>query len=405
MVKTRHALLVVFAAAGLAAAAVRCSDPEGACDVPDPMICGENRCVDLLADPDNCGACGTTCTGGSCLSGFCVCGGRSCRRGDVCCDGACADLLTDRFHCGICGNDCPSGIACTGGVCLGEACPGGCPSGLACCGVTCVDMDTDRSNCGRCGEVCDSGEICESGACIVSACSPPCTLPERCCGEVCTDVAADPDNCGACGRRCLDDDPPLATDCRTDGMPPRTHCSCNGSPDKCRPEQRCCDNGCKTVTSDRDNCGDCGIICDPLLTNSCQAGECVCGDTGGPCPGGTACCPDSDGVRSCVDITDDIHNCGGCGNECDPRFTDSCTAGACICGTSPPCSRGLGICLSGDIGGQQRCCAGACQDVSDTNCADCGDVCDTALGSRCEAQTSPMFRPCNFLCSGATPSP
>ena len=91
MVKTRHALLLGLAAAGISMAVVRCSDPEG-CDVADPMVCGDNRCVDLLTDEENCGSCGTTCTGGQCLSGFCSCGGRTCGRGDVCCGGACASL-------------------------------------------------------------------------------------------------------------------------------------------------------------------------------------------------------------------------------------------------------------------------------------------------------------------------
>jgi len=398
MVKMRHALLVGSLAAVLTAFAARCTDPGDSCDVADPMICGDNRCVDLLSDPGNCGSCGASCSPGTCQSGFCVCGGRTCGRGDVCCSGACAALQTDRNNCGRCGIVCPSGVACTAGVCAGEACPGGCTGGTTCCGVSCADTDVDRSNCGSCGHTCDTGEICESGACIVSACAPPCTLPERCCGDACTDVTSDTANCGYCGNDCLTGDPPGADSCVQDATTERIHCSCHGSADRCRTGQLCCENGCKTVASDRDNCGACGVICDPLVTNACTEGECVCGDTGGPCPTGSNCCPDAEGVRSCVDTTDDIHNCGGCGNECSGRLVDSCTDGECTCGTNPQCRRGPGIC-GGDPGLAEFCCSGTCTPVDETNCASCGEACDTAAGQICESVTPPLAAPCTFVCT------
>src|SRR5262249_31581268 len=53
--------------------------------------CCTGRCVDLLGDGMNCGACG-----------------RSCGPGTSCCDGACRDLTADIENCGACRSRCPA---------------------------------------------------------------------------------------------------------------------------------------------------------------------------------------------------------------------------------------------------------------------------------------------------------
>src|SRR5438876_691503 len=84
-----------------------------------PPRCGElaecsEACVDLKADADNCGACGTRCAfahgAAACSNGVCTLG--TCAQGYADCDGRPAngcevDLLADTGHCGTCANACP----------------------------------------------------------------------------------------------------------------------------------------------------------------------------------------------------------------------------------------------------------------------------------------------------------
>jgi len=66
--------------------------------------------------------------------------------------------LTDPNNCGACGNYCGGGT-CSGGVCS-------CAGSLTKCGTTCVDTTSDPLNCGGCGIKC-------SGLCVSSVCSTP----------------------------------------------------------------------------------------------------------------------------------------------------------------------------------------------------------------------------------------
>ena len=78
--------------------------------------CNVGYCVDLLTDPYNCGACGTTCAlTGNCQGG--VCPERYCQFGLTHCGGYCVDTLTDPANCGACSNACAPGGSCEGGVC------------------------------------------------------------------------------------------------------------------------------------------------------------------------------------------------------------------------------------------------------------------------------------------------
>ena len=76
-----------------------------------------------------------------------------------------------------------------------------------------------------------------------------------------------------------------------------------------------CSGNCVTTSSDNNNCGSCGHVCNTANGETCSAGTCVCSN------GALADCS-----SYCVDETTDTNNCGACGNVCGnstPAFVDS----------------------------------------------------------------------------------
>jgi hypothetical protein len=158
----------------------------GQCQAGTVVVCGaatcDGNCTDLLTDPSNCGTCGVTCEDGwTCAAGACVCavGAQSA------CNSGCVDLESDSENCGTCGTSCLGG-SCTAGICS-------CAEGQVSCNDTCSDVQTDDDNCGACGNACGAGETCEAGSCACSSAM---------CNGVCVDITSDANNCGACGNVC-----------------------------------------------------------------------------------------------------------------------------------------------------------------------------------------------------------
>jgi Stigma-specific protein, Stig1 len=121
--------------------------------------CG-NRCVSLLTDVANCGACGHACGAlEACGAGTCACA-----PGVGTCGGACTDLARDPAHCGACDVACGAADYCTTAS-GATSCTASCPDGFTACGRSCVDLQTDRLDCGACGHACAQGETCSAGAC------------------------------------------------------------------------------------------------------------------------------------------------------------------------------------------------------------------------------------------------
>ena len=107
----------------------------------------------------------------------------------------------------------------------------------------------------------------------------------------------------------------------------------SGAPDRddntdssCAGSLTSCDGACFDLTSDLNNCGQCGNQC--AGNQACQSGTCGC-------PGGQTLCG-----SFCTVTASDPDNCGTCGNVCGNGGT--CQNSQCVGGgvgfTSPPCT-------------------------------------------------------------------
>jgi hypothetical protein len=344
-----------------------CRDGACGCAEAGERLC-DDTCVDLDTDENNCGECGEECpSGATCDDGECVCDdedeiacngrcvagntnqncgecGERCESpsrcqdpngalplgcycpnfNDVPCDGACISLGTTQ-NCGACGDSCEG----PANVCRDGSCQ--CPTaGQTACGDRCVNLntgvDSDPSDailitdCGACGVTCMAGAACTNGRC---AC-PGGSSIDMWCDEhpvtgatdgryACIDVNTT-HNCGGCGNACLE----TATCVGTNGSdaPGDFSCDCPGNATHCPGE------GCRSLSSDEENCGTCGNVCADAAT--CSNGTC-------DCPGGSnvrSCMDDDEDEPICVDTNTDEDHCGSCGNEC--ANGEECCNGDCV---------------------------------------------------------------------------
>jgi hypothetical protein len=120
---------------------------------------------------------------------------------------------------------------------------------------------------------------------------------------------------------------------------------------------------------------------------------------------GVTCCPSNQGCCNgiCTDLSNDLQNCGTCGNVCplDPGGGGSsgCCGGVCVnlgydeqncsvCGNVCPGDQGCirGQCTCGLFGGPYELCNGRCTNINGSdpnNCGGCGIVCPP--GTQCIA--------------------
>ncbi len=236
-------------------------------DLPDVPVVARDTAesdpptIDLLSDPNNCGAPGVRCTNVGamdvtpCVEGRCACvGNRSGCGSPYACS---IDLDTDNASCGSCGTVCSANSQCIGGHCVP------CPDGYASCGrpgvARCADSLNTNRDCGACGHVCPLTERCLDQRC--QACPPGLTL---CYPSVCVDQQTDRTNCGACGVRCQD-------------RPTRTEvCAGGACLWTCRPGFANCgdDRTCRTELAFSDeHCGRCDVRCGAL--GHCIGGVCT----------------------------------------------------------------------------------------------------------------------------------
>jgi len=142
---------------------------------------GTPGCGSPIGNPDACGAARATCgVTQACVGGACQCLPGLMRIGD-----ACVDLLSDPNNCGA------PGVRCAGGVCSGGHCTTECSAPRRACEGACVDIASDVTNCGECGRTCDRGQLCvrggchsyrSAGDCLSCPCASSCTgeFPQCC---------------------------------------------------------------------------------------------------------------------------------------------------------------------------------------------------------------------------------
>jgi len=163
-----------------ACATLKCREYTADCNHDLGLGCASDGCeVNLMTDPNNCGACGHKCAPGQeCRSdnGVPECFDACEASGKTRCPFTCADLLSDPLNCGACGLGCPERdhqiAQCRKGVCSTQ-----CTDGFADCDGNpmngCeVNLATDPSNCGACGVQCNiaGGQPCVEGKCLMVEC-------------------------------------------------------------------------------------------------------------------------------------------------------------------------------------------------------------------------------------------
>jgi len=301
---------------------------------------------DLQHDSNHCGACGNKCLTyepihmtSRCVDGACQpecytkperSGDEDWRNCDALLDNGCeVDVLVDPNHCGACGNECPAGTPCILGQC-------GCPSGFILCAGVCVDPMTSDLHCGACDNVCtppsdacstpqpNTGYGCKAGQCMKKCINNAADCngdmeQSTCDGDGCEVVGLDTnENCGGCGIRCTK---------------PSEECIDEGNGYVCavpcaKVGQTMCRGECVDLLNDVSSCGACGDKCDapgPNQVSSCSKGVCVyaCAPGFGDCNGNAA-----DGCET--NLRQHPGNCGACGNACDLAAGQPCIEGACL---------------------------------------------------------------------------
>lgn len=313
-----------------------------------------------------------------------------------------------------CGLDaeCKSGF-CADGVCCDGRCNGVCEkcnqaNRIGFCDPIAAGADPEEecsdqtaSTCGRTG-TCSGSRSCQlwpaSTVCQLATCANATTLnrTDFCNGQgACVDAGTQ--SCGNYICEGTATPPACRTTCSND-----THCASGfrcrsgaclrdnggtcGSGAQCF-SGNCCSGICRDLTNDKNNCGQCGTVCQDngTVTNTCQSGVCnpVCQNLRRNC--------NNDPRDGCETATNTLSNCGGCGTTCSRNNASAtCATGSCSISS---CNFGYDTCDGNDPNGCETWHAGASNDCP-------GAI---NLGSKCgDAEYACGFL--NLSCCGASAS-
>ncbi len=342
----------------------------------------ENGCeVYIGYDPDNCGACGVTCSTDHVVAPTCVIGicAGTCVAGWSDCDadkqsnGCETGTADDAANCGGCGVAC-SNVHLPAPTCAAGTCGGACEQGFADCdgskGTTGCETDIAANpiHCGGCFQPCSSEHVTPS--CSAGTCDGPCVAGYADCNsdkksDGC-EVALDSSiaHCGACGVACSSNHvTPWCMDGTCSGPCAFGYADCDGDKQA---------NGCEVgyLGTDPVNCGTCGAVCSAnhIPNPTCAGGACT-----GACEPGYTDCNTAKLWDGCeVWTAGDVANCGGCGVACSPNHVllTSCGSGVC----DGACEVGYGDC----DGNKQT---NGCEVDTETDpnhCGGCGVSCSNA---------------------------
>ena len=374
----------------------------------------DNGCeTSISGDVAHCGECDNACklshaeavcNAGSCGIEF-VDGKPSCDDGWADCDGdpenGCeTNLLAETDNCGACGNACEvlGGEDFGTPLCAEGVCSAICTAPHADCEEDPITVrvyecetntDIDPENCNGCGTACPEGSsaaVCRNGICGFSVCD----YPTEDCDFVDPDCEADLTSLATCG------------DCATTCAPQNVVtglCTTSGCDyDECRPGYGDCDgsraNGCEeNLNTSSGHCGACGAACPREGTNvlaaTCVGGNCEWGS----CASGYAHCDDNLD-NGCETDTNTVTDCGGCDLACSTAgIARACTGGECT-----------GTCITdrADCNDDKR--TDGCETntaTSVSHCGGCGMACSasniaTSCGSGvCNGACNAGYRDCN----------
>ncbi|MDP3231272.1 MAG: EGF domain-containing protein [Myxococcales bacterium] len=333
----------------------------GAPDAGQPNPCAgtltfcSTRCLDLSADPENCGVCGRlcgqgqVCNRGQCavLPDDCTASGMGCGAGFFC------DPVTKRCLTGCrLTSDCPMGATCGSGTCS-------CPTGEHACGQTCVSNDAVAScgnRCSTCAQPANS-----TATCTASACGFTCASGYRDTGGACLDI-----------DECLTGNGGCSANAACANTPGSRTCTCNagftGDGVTCTDVNECLTNnggcdvnaactntpGARTCACNGGFTGN-GVTCTDINECSTNNGGCAAQATCTNTPGARTCACNAGFTGTglvCADVNECLTNNGGCsanGSCTNTPGSRSCACNAGFMGDGVTCTD-VNECLSGNGG-------------------------------------------------------
>jgi hypothetical protein len=243
-----------------------------------------NGCeTNIASDPQNCGGCGVGClpranatvgcASQACTLSSCNPNYKDCNSLEA--DGCETNIATDPQNCGACGTTCQAGAHGTAG-CASQACTIACDPNYKDCNDNPADgcevnIASDAQNCGGCGTMCPARSHASPG-CASQICTVVCDPNYEDCNDNPADgcevnIAIDSQNCGGCGVGCAP---------RANATVGCANQACAIS--SCNPNYKDCNSleadGCESnVMTDAANCGSCGNACPS--GKACVGGSCA----------------------------------------------------------------------------------------------------------------------------------